>query len=272
MYEQFYGLKENPFSVTSDPGYLYMSKHHKEAYSHILYGIKQRKGFIEITGEVGAGKTTLCRALLRDISPNIKTAFILNPSLSELQLLQSIVEDLGLKVKTKNKFEMLKTLNNFLIEELTRKNNVVLIIDEAQNLHGKVLEQVRLLSNLETEKEKLIQIMLVGQPELNEKLACDDLKQLRQRITVRYHIPPLDGDEIKDYIYHRLRIAGSSGNIVFTDSAIEIIYAYSSGIPRLINVVCDKALLHGYVVEGFQINDEMVNRSIDEIEGRVTVT
>ncbi len=271
MYTEFYGLKENPFNVTSDPDYLFMSRHHKEAYSHLIYGIKERKGFVEITGEIGTGKTTLCRALLRKISHKIKIALILNPALSEFQLLQSILEDLGLQAEGKNKFSLLKTLNNFLINELAHGHNVVLIIDEAQNLRGKLLEHIRLLSNLETDKEKLIQIVLVGQPELKKRLARDDLIQLRQRIAVRYHILPLDKDEIKAYIYHRLKIAGCSKEITFTDSAIDQIYLYTSGTPRLINIVCDKVLLGGFVQGTTSFGEDIINRAIDEIEGKIAV-
>ncbi len=271
MYTEFYGLKENPFNVTSDPDYLFMSRHHKEAYSHLIYGIKERKGFVEITGEIGTGKTTLCRALLRKISHKIKTALILNPALSEFQLLQSILEDLGLQAEGKNKFSLLKTLNNYLINELAHGHNVVLIIDEAQNLRGKLLEHIRLLSNLETGKEKLIQIVLVGQPELKKRLARHDLIQLRQRIAVRYHILPLDKGEIKAYIYHRLKIAGCSKEITFTDSAIDQIYLYTSGTPRLINIICDKVLLSGFVQGTTSFGEDIINRAIDEIEGKIAV-
>lgn len=248
-----------------------MSRHHKEAYSHLIYGIKERKGFIEITGEIGTGKTTLCRALLKEISHNIKTALILNPSLSEFQLLQFILEDLGLQVKGKNKFSLLKTLNDFLIKELTHGHNVVLIIDEAQNLNSRLLEHIRLLSNLETDKEKLIQIILVGQPELKKRLARDDLVQLRQRIAIRYHIPPLDKGEIKDYIYHRLKIAGCEKNIIFTDGAIDQMHSYTLGTPRLINIVCDKVLLTGFVQGTTYFNADITNRAIEEIEGKIAV-
>jgi general secretion pathway protein A len=271
MYIQFYGLKENPFNVTSDPSYLFMSRHHKEAYSHLVYGIQQRKGFIEITGEIGAGKTTLCRALLREIGRDVKTALILNPALSEFQLLQSILEDLGLQVDGKNKFSLLKTLNNFLINELTHGHNVVLIIDEAQNLKGALLEHIRLLSNLETDKEKLIQIILVGQPELQKRLARSDLVQLRQRIAVRYHIPPLDKDEIKDYIYHRLKVADCKKDITFTDAFLEQLYLYTAGTPRLINIICDKVLLTGFVLGTAHFDADIANKAIDETEGKIAV-
>ncbi len=271
MYNEFYGLKENPFNVTSDPNYLFMSRHHKEAHSHLIYGIKERKGFIEITGEIGTGKTTLCRAFLREIGDKVKTALILNPSLSEFQLLQSILEDLGLKSDGKNKHGLLKTLNNFLIKELSHGHNVVLIIDEAQNLNTRLLEHIRLLSNLETEKEKLIQIVLVGQPELKERLACDDLAQLRQRIAVRYHILPLEKDEMRNYINHRLKVAGCTKDITFTDAAIDQLYSYTLGTPRLINIVCDKVLLTGFVQDTIYFDSEIVTKAIEETEGKIAV-
>lgn len=268
MYTRFYGIKEKPFNVTSDPAFLYLSRRHKEALSHIIYGIEDRKGFLEITGDIGTGKTTLCRALLNKLDGNTKTAFVLNPDLSQLQLLQVIMEDFGLTVEKKSKMCMFRQLNNFLLEQLSVGNNVVLIIDEAQNLKLPVLEQIRLLSNLETEKEKLFQIVLVGQPELRVKLNSQQLKQLRQRISVRYHILPLGRDEIGEYIYHRLAVAGSNkGDIEFKEKALDLIYGYSNGVPRLINILCDKALLLGYVLETKHITFDIVMKSINEIEG-----
>jgi general secretion pathway protein A len=204
MYREFFGLKEKPFNITSDPNFLYLSRVHKEAFSHLLYGIKERKGFLEITGEVGAGKTTLCRALLSRLDRNTKSAFIFNSTLPEMQLLQAIIEDYGMVVTKRSKVAMLQQLNGFLINELTRGNNVILIIDEAQNLKSSILEEIRMLSNLETDKEKLFQIILVGQPELKNKLNSPNLKQLRQRIAVRFHITALEKGEIGDYINHRL--------------------------------------------------------------------
>lgn len=267
IYQEFYGLKEAPFNVTSDPNFLFFSQHHKEAYSHFLYGLKERKGFLQITGEVGTGKTTLCRALLDSIDHNsTKTAFILNPNLSALQLLKAIVTDFGIASKHRTRMELMEDLNQFLIGQLTVDRNVVLIIDEAQNLSLDVLEQVRMLSNLETRKEKLIQIALVGQPQLREKLEHPSLRQLKQRIGVRYHIYPLDKEEVEHYIRHRLRVAGSNGKIVFAPKAIEHIYRYSGGVPRLINLVCDKALLAGYVYETYTITPEMTKRCIQELE------
>lgn len=267
MYNEFYGLRENPFNVTTDPAFLFFSRRHKEAFSHLLYGIRERKGFIEITGEVGTGKTTLCRALLNQLSSRTKTAFIWNSSLPEMQLLQAIMEDFGIQYPKKTKIALLSALNKFLIEQLSLGCNVVLILDEAQNLKESILEQIRMLSNLETEKEKLFQIILVGQPELRTKLASANLRQLRQRIGVRYHMLPLEKDELGDYIDHRLRVAGSDGSVTFTPQAIEEISCYSGGIPRLINIVCDKALLAGFVLERKNIDHTIIKRSIEEIEG-----
>ncbi len=268
MYRNFFGLNEKPFNMTPDPKFLFFSQKHQEAFSHLRYGISEKKGFIEITGEVGTGKTTICRALLDYLDKGTKTALILNSNLSSNQMLLTIVEELGLKPRRQNKKAILDVLNNFLIEQLPLGNNVVLIIDESQNLNPSMLEQIRMLSNLETEKEKLLQIVLVGQPELRDKLKLPHLRQLRQRIAVRYHIDPLDRDESAKYIFHRLRVAGSKGHITFTDKALDGIFAYSGGIPRLINVVCDKALLAAYVMEVRKINGRIIKRSVEEIEGR----
>ena len=268
MYLDFYGLKENPFNVTSDPCFLYLSKAHREALTHLLYGINQRKGFVEITGEVGAGKTTLCKALINRLENRAKTAFILNSNLSETQLLESVVEDFGLNSARRTKIAFLNALNNFLLAELRRDSNAVLILDEAQNMKESALEAVRLLSNLETNKKKLLQLILVGQPELKRKLDSPSLVQLRQRISVRFHINPLKVDEADKYVYHRLRVAGSQGEVNFTDGAFEKIYGYSNGIPRLINLVCDKALLSGFVMGKKIIDAEVIEKSIFEIEGK----
>ena len=269
MYREFYQLQEKPFNVTSDPAFLYLTRKHQEALTFLNFGINERKGFLEITGEIGTGKTTLCRALLNQINPNIKTALILNSDISSgSQLLLTIIDDLGIRLEKRTKTNAHKALNKFLIDQLTQNNNVALIIDEAQNLKMSVLEQIRMLSNLETEKEKLLQIILVGQPELRDKLNSKKLKQLRQRITVRFHMTPLDDDELSSYIYHRLHIAGMNqkNKINFTPEALNEIYVYSEGVPRLINVVCDKCLLLGYSKETYTITDEMVKASISEIE------
>jgi len=258
-------LKERPFNVTADPSFFFLSRHHQEALAHLSYGINQRKGIIVITGEVGTGKTTLCRFFLNQLGKNVKTAFILNPSFSDIQLLEAILKDFGVKAKEKNRLSFLWELNKFLLAESVDGNNVVLIIDEAQNLKPPQLEQVRLLSNLETEKEKLIQIVLAGQPELNRKLNLHDLRQLRQRIMVSYHMLPLDNDEVKRYIEHRLNIAGSSGRIVFSADATRAICDFSKGTPRLINILCDRALLAGFIAEVDSIDLPIIKMCLNEL-------
>ena len=269
MYEHFYGLKEKPFNVTSDPSFLFLSRRHKEAFSHLIYGIKERKGFLEITGEIGAGKTTLCKALLNHLDKHTKTALILNPDLSKFQLLKSIIQDLGIEIKKNSRMTLVAQLNEFLIQQLSSGNNVVLIIDEAQNLRPSLLEQIRLLSNLETEKDKLLQIILVGQPQLRQKLRSANLEQLRQRISVRYHIQPLDKDEVLNYIKHRISVVGTANCVKFNPAAIEEIYQYTKGIPRLINILCDKALLAGFVKETKLIDEYIIKECIEELEGNI---
>lgn len=268
MYESFYGLKEKPFSITSNPSYLFLSRRHREALAALRYGIEERLGFIEITGEIGTGKTTICRALLNQLDQNIKTAFVFNSNLTERQLMETIVEDLGIKIAKPNRINLFLELNRFLIDQLANNNNVVLIIDEAQNLSMRLLEQIRMLSNLEAENEKLLQIILVGQPELREKLQMHSLRQLRQRIAVRFHITALDEEETTQYIQHRLGLAGANGaGPAFLPEACAEIYRFSNGTPRLINIVCDKALLLGFVRGEKSINAEMISKCIREIEG-----
>ncbi len=267
MYLDYYNLKEKPFSVTADPAFLYLSKKHCEALSHIQYGIQQRMGFLEITGEIGTGKTTICKALLNTLDEHTKTAFILNPNLSETQLLQAVIEDLGIHTKSRNKIAMFKILNEFLLRQLEASNNVVLIIDEAQNIKPSLLEHIRLLSNLETEKEKLLQIVLVGQPELKEKLQSKELAQLRQRIAIRYHMLPLEKPEIEGYVSHRLEVAGGNGTKFFENEALDEIFNFSHGVPRLINIICDKALLAGYASGNKKITSEIIKKCAKEIEG-----
>jgi general secretion pathway protein A len=268
MYNEFYQLKENPFNMTADPGFYFSSSRHSEAFSHLSYGIQNRKGILVITGEIGTGKTTLCRTFLNRLEPGIKTALILNPDFSEIQLLQLIVQDLEINGDFKNKLALVNALNDYLLEQTKEGNNVVLIIDEAQGLKPRQLEQIRLLSNLETEKEKLLQIILVGQPELLDMLKLNSLRQLTQRIAVKYHILPLDKSEIKDYIYHRIQIASQDSNkngLNFTDEAIAAIYLFSKGIPRVINIICDRALLAGFTEETYTIGAEIISKCAREV-------
>ena len=269
MYEQFYGFYEAPFNITPDPRFLFFSGRHQEAFGHLLFGIKERKGFIQITGEVGTGKTTLCRALLEALDPGYRTALILNPSMSQDQLLQTIVEEFGLTARNSDRASLLDTLNTFLLDQVHESHDAVLVIDEAQNLSRELMEQVRLLSNLETDRQKLLQIVLMGQPELRKILDETGLRQLRQRITVRYHLTSLDYPETEMYIAHRLRVAGSNGRPTFTRGALRRIFRYSCGVPRLINAVCDKALLCGYVEEEDHLTSRHLKRAIRELEGKV---
>lgn len=246
MYLDTYGLKKTPFNITSDPQFFFESSSHREASAALLYGIRERKGIILITGEVGTGKTTLCRAFLDKLPNNNKTSFILNPYFSEVQLLQAIVEDFGFKMKRMSRLDIVRRLNSFLVEISLAGANAILIIDEAQNLTPRQLEQIRLLSNLETAEDKLLQIVLVGQPELVTKLKKFDLRQIYQRIFVKYHLSPLKKGEVKDYIDFRLKRAGAQGVDILPES-YEVIYEFSQGVPRLINKLCDRALLFGFV-------------------------
>jgi len=268
MYLDFFKLKENPFNITSDPDFLYLSETHREALNHLMYGINERKGFIEITGEIGSGKTTICRAMLNSLPQGTKTSVIFNSSLPEIQLLEAILLDFGLTPERRSKVMFFKALNSFLLEQLALNNNVILVIDEAQNLKNTALETIRMLSNLETEKEKLMQIILIGQPELRDKLNSPDLRQLKQRISVSFHLNALSPDEVKEYIAHRLRIAGSGYNIFFEDAALDLVAGYSEGIPRVINTICDKALLMGYACNTNRLTSETILRTINEMNGQ----
>ena len=267
MYLEYYGLEEFPFNITPDPRFLYYSRHHQEAYDHLIYGIEQRKGFIELTGEVGSGKTTLCRAVLANLGEEVETALILNPSLTESQLLRAMLNDFGLEARGRDRLDYIQKLNDFLLRKNGEGINVALLIDEAQDLSPQVMEQVRLLSNLETDQQKLIQIVMCGQPELQKRLARPDLRQLRQRITVRYHLPPLTQQEAMMYIRHRLSVAGANGSLEFDAGAIREVYRYSKGSPRLINAVCDNALLAGYVDRVKVINGRCARKAIRQLEG-----
>lgn len=269
MYNDYYQLKENPFNTTADPEFFFSSKSHSEAVANLIYGIEQRKGILVVTGEIGTGKTTLCRKIFKLSTKKIKFALILNPRCSELQLLQMIIHDLGIRTKSKNKYSLIQALNEFLIVESSQGNNIVVVIDEAQHLSVKQLEQVRLLSNLETEKEKLLQIVLVGQPELHSKLHLPALRQLRQRVAVHFHMQALEKDDVRHYIHHRLTKAVLDpqipNKVLFTDKAIEQIYRYTMGSPRTINLLCDRALLAGFVRDTFSIDDQIIDNCAKEI-------
>jgi general secretion pathway protein A len=266
MYCEFYGFKEKPFTITPNPRFVFLSKNHKEAFAHLLYGIDNHAGFIALTGEVGTGKTTVLRTLLGQLDDaSIRTALILNPCLSAPQLLASINREFGIAWEGLTPPELLDTLNRFLLAENRAGRTVVLVIDEAQNLEPQVLEQIRLISNLETETDKLIQIVLAGQPELTQVLRRPELRQLGQRITVRYHLPSMDFDDTKSYIEHRLEVAGGWRAATFAQSALKRIFRYSGGTPRLINIVCDRALLIGYIEESREISGRMAARAITEV-------
>ncbi|MBF0216466.1 MAG: AAA family ATPase [Candidatus Omnitrophica bacterium] len=267
MYLDFYGFVENPFNITSDPSFLYLSQTHKNAFDHLLFGINERKGFILLTGEIGAGKTTLCKALLYHLPQTTKTSFVFNSNLPEGQLFEAILGDFGILPKRRNKISFLKQLNSFLLHELSLGNNAALIIDEAQNLRASTLEFIRMLSNFETEKEKLIQIVLSGQPELRDKLEAANLSQLKQRISVRSHLSALTVSDVGQYIDYRIWKAQPSKSVVFTPDAVDLIYTYSGGIPRLINIACDKALLCGFVLDTTVIDHAVAQRSIEELSG-----
>ena len=271
MYLDYYGLKEPPFNITPNPRYLFFSAKHREALNHLLYGIRERKGFVQLTGEVGAGKTTLCRALLEQLGKNFSTALILNPILDAEKLLKAIAMEYGLNVTGMDALETMSMLNNFLLSEAEKGRDCVLIIDEAQNLTLQLLEQVRLLSNLETDDRKLLQIVLMGQPELRDRLNHASLRQLRQRITVRYHLSPLRQVELSQYVQHRIRVSGGKGLPFFTWPALWRIFSYSKGVPRLINAVCDKCLLAGFVEQTQRITYPLVRRAVRELEGEISL-
>ncbi len=268
MYNDYFGFREAPFNITPDPRFLFFSHTHQEAFDQLMFGIHQRKGFILLTGEVGSGKTTLCRAILEQLEPRFKTALILNPCMSATQLLRAILTELGLKAK-RDRVGCLDALNQFLLEQASQDNDVVLLIDEAQNMSMELLEEVRLLSNLETNTRKLLQIVLVGQPELREKLNREELRQLRQRITVRYHLLPLSYHETKFYIRHRIGVCSRSAQPTFNWTALFRIYRYSQGIPRLINAACDRVLLYGYATGTHHFTGRDIRKSVRELRGHM---
>lgn len=266
MYCEFYGFREKPFNITPNPRFIFLSKNHREAFAHLLYGIDNHAGFIELTGEVGTGKTTVLRTLFEQLDERgHRTALIFNPCLSALELMRSINREFGIPWEGLSSAELLEALNRFLLIENSAGRTVVLVIDEAQNLEPQVLEQVRLISNLETKTDKLIQIVLAGQPELGKLLGRTELRQLSQRITVSYHLTPMDFEDTRAYIEHRLEVAGDWRAAVFTPQALKRVFRYSGGVPRLINIVCDRALLFGYIGENREILGRMAKAAIAEI-------
>ncbi len=270
MYEEYYGLKAPPFNITPDPAYLFFSRRHRQAFEHILFGVSERKGFIQITGEVGAGKSTICRKVLEELREGYATALILNPVMTQIQLLRTILRELGLDDRGNDRVRLVQRLNEFLLARATAGEDVVLFVDEAQDMSDELLEQIRLLSNLETDERKLLQIVLIGQPELRAKLAQPALRQLRQRITVRYHLGSISRSETESYILYRLEVAGANGRPTFSRWALGAIHRHSRGVPRLINAICDKALLCGYVEGRDRLGWWQVRRAIRELRGGIS--
>ena len=267
MYNKFFGFKEKPFKLVPNPEYLFLSKSHEEILAHLAYALSQGDGFVEITGEVGTGKTTLCRVFLENLDKSVEAAYIFNPKLDALQLLKVINDEFGIDSSPNNTKELIDILNAFLIEKKAAGQNVLLLIDEAQNLSHEVLEQLRLLSNLETTQKKLLQIILVGQPELGEILASHQLRQLGQRITINCRLSPLTFDETNDYIRHRISLASHRAGPHFDKGACRAIYKFSRGIPRLINIACDRALLNAFSRNSFNITASIANEAIKELTG-----
>ncbi len=265
MYEKYFYFKEKPFHITPDPKFLYLSRNHREAIDLMNFGIREKKGFIMLSGEVGTGKTTLCRALIDRLPAKVGTALILNPVLSGKELLKTIVADFGLKSHDRTLKGHMDCLNEFLLKSASAGGTAAIIIDEAQNLSTETLEMLRLLSNLETEKEKLLQIVLVGQPELRDKLGMPELRQLNQRVIVRHHLLPLDMEETDAYIRNRLFVAGGASTVRFTDDSVKAVYSASTGIPRMINIICDRALTAAFVLGKKTIAIESVEEAVDEL-------
>jgi general secretion pathway protein A len=267
MYQSFYGFSEMPFNITPDPRFLYLSPTHLEALQHLKYGVQEKKGFIVLVGEVGCGKTTLCRRFLNEINhEHFDTALILNPRVSETEMLKAILTELGETPTASSQNDLVAQVNHVLLERIHRGRDIVLIIDEAQNLSFDVLEQIRLLSNLETDKQKLLQVVLMGQPELKDVLARKELRQLRQRIWVHYELNPLTLTDLEHYVQHRLTLAGGSGRPHFTKWAMRSLHKASDGIPRIVNNLCDKALLAAYIRESDEVTYWDMRRAIKEFK------
>ena len=267
MYGEYFSLKERPFSLTPDPDFLFLSKSHQRALDHLLFGLESGEGFIVVTGDIGVGKTTVCRALLRRLPERFATALVVNTLLTEKELLRSVLDDFGTPVPDGTRKDLLDALNRFLLSEAERGRRPVLIVDEAQNLAPPLLEQVRLLSNLETEKRKLLQIVLFGQKELQEKLRLPELRQFDQRITVRAAILPLDRRETSRYIQHRMSVAGASGSAFLSPAAERLLYRRSRGVPRRINQLCDRSLLAACVRNAARVEREDVVRASVSLSG-----
>src|SRR5271154_2743160 len=256
MYTRFFGLSEKPFAITPDPRYLYMSERHAEALAHLLYGINESGGFIQLTGEVGTGKTTVVRTLLSRVPHHADVAVILNPRVTPVEFLLTICEELGVSIAEADRAsvkQMVDALNRRLLSAHAEGRRIIVLVDEAQNLSIEVLEQVRLLTNLETPTQKLLQIILIGQPELRELLDRTDLRQLAQRITGRYHLKPLSREETIAYVRHRLRVAGAT-NEIFSNAALREVHRLSGGVPRVINIICDRALLGAYTEDDHHVS------------------
>jgi general secretion pathway protein A len=268
VYTEYFGLKDLPFSIAPDPNYLYMSEKHREALAHLIYGIQFEGAFVLLTGEVGTGKTTICRCMLERLPDNCDTAFIINPRLSDIELLAAICDETGIEyAEGLSSIKIFVDLiNRRLLDSHAAGRRTLLIIDEAQNLSQSVLEQLRLLTNLETNRYKLLQIVLIGQPELRDMLCRNELRQLSQRITARFHLDPLSKKEISDYIIHRLAIAGA-GRRLFPEKVIGQLYQYSKGIPRLINLICDRALLGIYVQGKDSVDKNTLKKAAAEVLG-----
>ena len=272
MYKAFYGLNDNPFSIAPNPHYMFLSDRHREALAHLTYGLGETGGFVLLTGEVGTGKTTVSRCLLQQIPENTDTAFILNPSLTELELLATLCDELEIKYGENPTLKQLTDLiSMYLLNNHKNGRNTVLIIDEAQHLRSEVLEQLRLLTNLETNTKKLLQVILIGQPELQQLLKRQDLRQLAQRITARYHLLPLDKEELALYVQHRLQVAGRHEPL-FTRKAIAALHKHSGGIPRLTNLLCERALMAGYGQVKVPIDHKMVNQAAIEVLGDIDIS
>jgi general secretion pathway protein A len=268
VYNNFFGFKERPFQLVPNPDYLFLSRSHEEAMAHLKYAINHGDGFVEITGEVGTGKTTLCRAFLDDLDKDTEVAYIFNPRLNAIELLKTINDEFGIPSNANNTKDLIDTLNTFLMEKKSQKKNALLLVDEAQNLGQDVLEQLRLLSNLETNTSKLLQIILVGQPELRNMLDSFELRQLRQRITLSWYLTPMTRKETREYIRHRVNIASKKDEDKFTEMAYRKIYNYSGGIPRLINIVCDRTFLTAFGLNKDKVTGSIAVNAIKELKAR----